>query len=250
MCAHMTVSTVLMRLRLTSRERRNILWQQRLRGPRGRKEDSSIETMQAEQLRLLLHHNDNDGRSDATKRSAFRKTFEDHLYTNINVDEDYHTITKKDLANARIFLRRIGLNPDLAGEWSAMEDKDPANAPRLIPALSDTGPRVGPRLKLKMSLPNSEVPRNPSAATKHQAPSVAKSSGRTNPAMPVKRVLIADQARAPKSLGVAPVGPTSEAAFGSIRVLPFLKHSRQGRYSGRKAGPLDKEAGTEHTSLK
>lgn len=250
MCAHLTVATALMRLRLTLREQRNILWQQKLRGRRRRKEDSSIETMQAEQLHLLLHHNNNDYRSDATKRSAFRKTFEDHLYMNINVDQDYHTITKKDLADARTFLRWKGLSPNLAGEWSALEDKDPANAPQLISALSETAPRAGPRLKLTMSLPNSEVPPKPSAATKHQAPAVAKSSGRTNATMPVKRVLFADKARAPKSTGVAVVGPTSEAEFESIRVLPALKLSRPGRYSGRKAGMLDNEADTEHISLK
>ena len=219
------MGTVFNRLRLNYLERRNILWHQSLRGVRERQEDTNIETMHAEQLRLLLHDQDNG--LDAIKRSEFGKTFDEYLYQNINLEKDYHTITKKNLADARTFLRRMGLDPDLAGEWSEMDDQDPAIEPRSVPASSNTGQRAGTKLKLIMSLPN-EVPLKLSAVTKYPNPALAKSSEKPNGALPVKRVLFTDNARGPKKSTGMVTGPPSEPEFASIRILPHSNYKRLG----------------------
>jgi len=223
MFTNITLGTVCMQLQLTPLERRKLLRQQWLRGDRRRSEDANIEAMHAEQLRLLLH--DQNHGINAGTRSEFCKTLEDHLYKHINVEEDYHTVTKKDLADAQIFLRRIGLDPDLAGEWSEIEDQDLAKESQSVPTSATTN--AGPRLKLIMSLPRVDPPQ-PSAVTGHQTTALTKGFERSTPTMPVKRVLFADKARGPKSMGVA-AGPPSELEFASIRVLPPSKHRRTSR---------------------
>lgn len=225
MFTNITLGTVCMRLRLTPLERRKLLRQQWLRGDRRRSEDASIKAMHADQLRLLLH--DRNQGINAGTRSEFCKTIEDHLYKHINVEEDYHTVTKKDLADAQIFLRRMGLDPDFAGEWSEIEEQDLITQSQSFPTSATTS--AGPRLKLIMSLPR-EHPQQPSAVTDYQDTALTKSFERSTPTMPVKRVLFADkvQIRGPKSRGVA-AGQISEVEFASIRVLPPSHHRRKSR---------------------
>lgn len=209
-------------------ERNKILRQFWLRGSRGRSEDASIQKMHTEQMRMLL--DDRNHRFDALARSEFGKTFEDHLYKHINVEEDYHTITKKDLADAQIVLRQLNLDPALAGEWSEMEDQYRTNESQ--PAAAYTTVSAGPRLKLTVSSP-SKVPMQPSAVTKHQTTALKKSLERSVPTMPVKRVLFADNARGPKRVRVE-AGQTSELEFPSIRVRPPSNLRRKSQYSDHK----------------
>lgn len=246
MFTNITLGTVFKRLRLTSLEQRKILTEQWRHRRRRRKEDSSIEAMHAEQLRLLLHDHDNG--LDAITRSEFCKTFEEHLYKHINVEEDHHTITKKNLVDAQTFLRRMGLEPDLAGDWTEIGDHDLANEPQPVPVSSDTDQSAGTKLKLIMSMP-SGVPPQPFAVTKHQTPALGNSLGRTNATLPVKRVLFADKARGPRSMGVA-AAPASELEFASIRVLPPSNQARRSWYKSHKVGMKDNATKTEQTSSK
>lgn len=226
MSTQTNLDAVFERLRLTAREQNTVRTQQWLRGQRGRREAASIEKMHTEQLHLLLqgqHYG-----LDAITRSEFCKTHEDHLYTHINVQQDYHTITKKDLADAQNFLRRISLDPDLAGEWSEIEDQHLANESQSVAVPATAGRSAGPRLKLRISMPR-EVPQQPFAVAEHQATALAKGVKRSTATMPVKRVLFADKALGPKNVGVAAV-PTSELEFTSIRVLPPSRHKRKSRY--------------------
>lgn len=226
MSTQTNLDTVFERLRLTAREQNTVRTQQWLRGQRGRREAASIEKMHTEQLHLLLQ-GQNYG-LDAITRPEFCKTLEDHLYTHINVQQDYHTITRKDLANAQDFLSRTSLDPGLAGEWSELEDQHVADEAQSVAVRTTVGQSARPSIKLRISLPR-EVPQQPSAVEDHQAMALVRGVTRSTATMPVKRVLFADKARGPKNVGVAAV-PTSELEFTSIRVLPPSRLKRKSRY--------------------
>ncbi len=191
--------------------------------------------MHTEQLHLLLQ-GQNYG-LDASTRSEFCKTFEDHLYKHINVQQDYHTITKKDLADAQDFLRRISLDPDLASEWSELEDQQIAEESRSVAVPTTAGQSAGPTIKLRISMPR-EVPQKPSAVPEHQAMALAKGAKRSTATMPVKRVLFANKARGPKNAGVT-ADSISELEFASIRVLPPSHHKRKSRYKDHEVEMKD-----------
>jgi len=235
MSTQTNLDTVFERLRLTARERNTVLTQRWLRGQRGRREAASIERMHTEQLHLLLQ-GQNYG-LDASTRSEFCKTFEDHLYKHINVQQDYHTITKKDLADAQDFLRRISLDPDLASEWSELEDQQIAEESRSVAVPTTAGQSAGPTIKLRISMPR-EVPQKPSAVPEHQAMALAKGAKRSTATMPVKRVLFANKARGPKNAGVT-ADSISELEFASIRVLPPSHHKRKSRYKDHEVEMKD-----------
>ena len=229
MSTYLTVGLVFKRLQVTPLELRKTLRQLHDRRDRKLKENSSIDTMHEAQLHLLLHGQAD--RPDALTRAKFRETFDEHLYKNINVEQDYHTITRKDLGDARTYLRRIGLNPDLAGEWSAMDDHDLGKQSQSMPnSEPTTGQSAGTTLRLRLSMP-SEVSVKPFAGTKHPVPT---SPGRRNATMPVKRVLFATGGVESRSTGLAananPIG-----GVASTCVLPPSSHQRQTRHKKRRS---------------
>lgn len=118
---HMTREEACERLELTKTQQSRIFQHQVHRERQEALEDSRIMSMHAEQMALLL-----DGNSKSLGRvtpEIFRTSIEKYLYNDLG-DTYHRTVSERELIDGQIFLKALGLDPDLSTEWFDLPDDE------------------------------------------------------------------------------------------------------------------------------
>lgn len=244
---HLTLEEACQRLRLTEPQQREVLKHQARRQRLEDFEDSNIRSLHAQQMSLFLDRNYNSSRP--ITQTTFRKSIEKHLYKNLE-EADHHTVTKKELVDAQIFLQAIGLDPDLIGEWSdSPDDQDPSKVDscQQLAQLSSGSPNMHQTARSASGRIKASPHQDFLQRARTTLPSTSvfqKTIGRAKLSIPVKRVMFEDRGRMSLYTGPKPgtAYPNSRLESVHDHTLLTFNNSRQHPQKELQAGLLDEDA--------
>ncbi len=214
----MTTATVVKQLQLSSFQQRKFFQDQVSRWQQETREASSIKSLHAEQIRLLM-----DGQAGKLSMVDLHNTFEKHLYSNID-KEDFYAITKKELADAKVYLRRFGLDPDLLGEWVDPFEQGVPDTSEPPLARWSTDQSVDSKHGQGKPPPSGHLGQSPTMLSAH-AMEVLKTAGRIKANKPVKRVVFVESTRVPRLAETST--PAPESSSKPSLAVPSLSVERQ-----------------------